>query len=189
MPTHWLPLYSSHNSSVIPPPLLQSHHRLLPTAERFNNLKLCGSGTSGTSNLLEAVDGNNKLFFSFEGEVFCSQKDEECYHQEVNNECRDSSALVAVVSKTTAKKYAMGPDVAKTPWWINRDLLAGRQTFINPEISRFDIKQQHSLSLNFEQLGVKYSKLQTTNCLLLEHICKCKELTEDDIDSLSVMSL
>ena len=93
--------------------------------------------------------------------MFCSQKDEECYHQEVNNECRDSSALVAVVSKTTAKKYAMGPDVAKTPWWINQDLLAGRQTFINPEISRFDIKQQHSLSLNFEQLGVKYSKLQT----------------------------
>lgn len=83
----------------------------------------------------------------------------------------------------------MGPDVAKTPWWINRDLLAGRQTFINPEISRFDIKQQHSLSLNFEQLGVKYSKLQTTDCLLLERICKCKELTEDDIDSLSVMSL
>ena len=121
-------------------------------------MNLCGSGAD---NLMEAMDGTNKIFLSFKGQPYCSQQSEECSHRIVNNICQSTSAMVAVVSKNTAGLYAPGPNVAWTPWWINRDLLAGKEFFINPEISRWLERQRHMLHLNMEVLVLLYSQLQT----------------------------
>jgi hypothetical protein len=135
---------------------------------------------------MEAMDGTNKIFLSFKGQPYCSQQTEKCSHRIVNNICQSASAMVAVVSKGTAGLYAPGPNVAWTPWWINRDLLAGKEFFINPEISRWLERQRHMLHLNMEVLVLLYSQLQTKKTDLIMRICGVKELTETVIDSLSV---
>ena len=78
--------------------------------------------------------------------------------------------------------------MAWTPWWIDRDLLAGKEFFINPEISRWHERKRHMLHLNMEVLVLAYSKLQTTKADLIEHICgsDVRELTEMVIETLSV---
>ena len=58
-------------------------------------------------------------------------------HRIVNSICQNASAMVAVISKHTAGLYAPGPNVAWTPWWIDRDLLAGKEFYVNPKTSRW----------------------------------------------------